>query len=301
MSRPLKVFLSHAHADATRVRALHNRLVADGVDSWLDKEKLIPGQDWEREIRKAVREADVVIVCLSKKFNERGYRQKEVRIALDEAEILPEGEIFIIPARLEECENLENLRKWHWVDLFEDDGYERLMNALNKKGKVTKRNQQNDNKEFRIFYDLTSHFECAVTDTDAETLAKYLLEMETRIMHRLEMPDKANDDQVIAYETQRGEFFDQKEGKTLQFALIIHGKKVVLSKKTNKVGHLNMRGVLSMSEVPEMLIMTITQGEKASILRFDSDNMPREYFKKFVAGTIKELEHVFSVVKITKE
>ncbi|MBT3313152.1 MAG: toll/interleukin-1 receptor domain-containing protein [Anaerolineae bacterium] len=45
MPRPLKVFLSHAHADATRVRALHNRLVADGADAWLDKEKLIPGQD----------------------------------------------------------------------------------------------------------------------------------------------------------------------------------------------------------------------------------------------------------------
>jgi hypothetical protein len=37
----------------------------DGVDSWLDKEKLLPGQgfdrlnlpDWELEIRKAVREA----------------------------------------------------------------------------------------------------------------------------------------------------------------------------------------------------------------------------------------------------
>ena len=61
MTRPLKVFpstgsghrLSHAHADATRVRALHNRLIADGVDSCLDKEKLIPCQNWEREIRKA--------------------------------------------------------------------------------------------------------------------------------------------------------------------------------------------------------------------------------------------------------
>ena len=129
-NRPLKVFLSHAHADATRVHTLHNRLVADGADSWLDKEKLIPGQDWEREIRKAVREADVVIVCLSKQFNQRGYRQKEVRIALDEAEMVPEGEIFIIPARLEECENLDSLRKWHWVDLFEKDGYSKLMYSL---------------------------------------------------------------------------------------------------------------------------------------------------------------------------
>jgi formylglycine-generating enzyme required for sulfatase activity len=135
MTRPLKVFLSHAHADADAVRTLYDRLVADGVDAWLDKEKLIPGQDWEREIRKAVREADVVIVCLSKQFNQRGYRQKEVRIALDEAEMMPEGEIFIIPARLEECENLESLRKWHWVDLFEKDGYKQLLRSLQFRAK----------------------------------------------------------------------------------------------------------------------------------------------------------------------
>jgi len=128
--RPLKVFLCHAHADRDRVHALYERLTNDGVDAWLDKEKLLPGQDWELEIRKAVREADVVVVCLSKQFNQAGFRQKEVRLALDTAMEKPEGEIFIIPARLEECDNLESLRKWHWVDLFEDDGYEMLMRAF---------------------------------------------------------------------------------------------------------------------------------------------------------------------------
>ena len=53
---PLKVFLYHAHSDATAVRALYNRLVKDGVDAWLDKEKLLPGADWELEIRRAVHE-----------------------------------------------------------------------------------------------------------------------------------------------------------------------------------------------------------------------------------------------------
>jgi hypothetical protein len=128
--RPLKVFLCHAHSDKNVVRDLYQRLIKDGIDAWLDKEKLIPGQDWELEIRKAVREADVIVVCLSKQFNQAGFRQKEVRLALDTAMEKPEGEIFIIPARLEECENLESLRKWHWVDLFEDDGYERLIRAL---------------------------------------------------------------------------------------------------------------------------------------------------------------------------
>jgi hypothetical protein len=57
----LKVFLCHAHADHDPVRRLYSRLTQDDVDAWLDKEKLLPGQDWELEIRKAVREADVVV------------------------------------------------------------------------------------------------------------------------------------------------------------------------------------------------------------------------------------------------
>lgn len=128
--RPLKVFLCHAHADRDAVKALYTRLTKDGVDAWLDKEKLLPGQDWELEIRKAVREADVVVVCLSKQFNQAGFRQKEVRLALDTAMEKPEGEIFIIPARLEDCDAPEIVQRYHWVDLFDDNGYELLISAL---------------------------------------------------------------------------------------------------------------------------------------------------------------------------
>jgi hypothetical protein len=58
--RPLKVFLCHVHADRDPVpqgddmRGLYTCLTKDGVDAWLDKAKLLPGQDWELEIRKAV-------------------------------------------------------------------------------------------------------------------------------------------------------------------------------------------------------------------------------------------------------
>jgi len=37
------------------------RLTKDGVDAWLDKEVLLPGQDWELEIRKAVREGGAIL------------------------------------------------------------------------------------------------------------------------------------------------------------------------------------------------------------------------------------------------
>jgi len=72
----------------------------------------------------------VVVVCLSKGFNQAGHQQKEVRIAINEAETQPEGTIFIIPIRLEECDIPESLKRWHWVDLFEVGAYEKLLRAL---------------------------------------------------------------------------------------------------------------------------------------------------------------------------
>ena len=102
--RPLKVFLCHASGDKPVVRELYKRLIAEGVDAWLDQEKLLPGQDWRVEIPRAVREADVVVICLSNKsITKEGYVQKEIKFALDSAEEKPEGTIFLIPARLEDC------------------------------------------------------------------------------------------------------------------------------------------------------------------------------------------------------
>ena len=129
----LKVFISYARSDQAKAHDLYKRLISDGLDAWIDKENLLPGQDWELEIRKFLRKTDVVVVCLSEKFNRAGFRQKEVRLALDSALEKPEGEIFIIPARLEKCDNLESLRKWNWVDLFGDGGYENLMRALRQR------------------------------------------------------------------------------------------------------------------------------------------------------------------------
>jgi RNA polymerase sigma factor (sigma-70 family) len=128
--RRLRVFLCHAHKDALTVHAAYERLTNSNIDAWLDKEKLLPGSDWEHEIRRAVRESDIVIVCFSKGFDQRGFRQKEVRIALEESTLQPDGEIFIIPAHLEECEVLPSLRHLHWVNLFEPDGYEKLLRTL---------------------------------------------------------------------------------------------------------------------------------------------------------------------------
>ncbi|MGW8181609.1 MAG: TIR domain-containing protein, partial [bacterium] len=93
--------------------------------------RLLPGQDWHLEIPKAVQEADVVVICLSKKsITKEGYVQKEIKFALDIAEEKPEGTIFLIPARLEECTVPERLSRWQWVDLYEENGFIRLLRSL---------------------------------------------------------------------------------------------------------------------------------------------------------------------------
>lgn len=129
----LQTFLCHSHSDREAVHVLWSRLKRDGVDAWLDKEKLLPGQNWEYEIRKAILKSDVIIICLSQGFNkQKGFRHEELKIALQKANVIPDNEIFIIPVRLEECDMPESLRHLHRVDLFEAGGYKKLVHALRK-------------------------------------------------------------------------------------------------------------------------------------------------------------------------
>jgi len=137
-NRSLHVFLCHAKEDKPKVRELYRRLRSDGIDVWLDERSLLPGQDWRVEIPKAVRESDVVIVCMSPvSARKEGFVQAEINFALDKALEKPEGTIYIIPAKLEECDAPDRLNRWQWVNLFDDmnDGYEMLMLSLKLRAK----------------------------------------------------------------------------------------------------------------------------------------------------------------------
>ena len=45
------------------------------------------------------------------------YIQKEIKFALDVADEQPEGTIFLIPTKLEECDVPERLSQWQWGNL----------------------------------------------------------------------------------------------------------------------------------------------------------------------------------------
>lgn len=132
--RSLKIFLCHASADKPIVRRLYRYLKRYGVQPWLDELDLIPGQDWQIEIPNAIYASDVIIVCLSKNsVDKEGYVQKEITYALDHAMEKPEGTIFIVPVKLEECNVPTRLTRYQWVDLYREDGRKRLMLGLNRR------------------------------------------------------------------------------------------------------------------------------------------------------------------------
>ncbi len=136
MPRPLRVFLCHAKEDKSIVRDLYSELAAEGwIDVWLDEIKLLPGQEWDIEIEKAVEQADVVIVCLSNKsVDKEGYVQKELRFVLNISDEKPEGTIFVIPLRLDDCTVPRRIRAWQYVDYFPKNNqiwaYQRLLESL---------------------------------------------------------------------------------------------------------------------------------------------------------------------------
>lgn len=125
-----KIFISYAKEDKSFAEKLYIDLRQAGVEPWLDNFDLIPGQPWDRAIRKAIDDSSYFIAVLSSRsVGKKGYVQKEIRHALAIAEEYPEDEIFIIPIRIDECEpSFEGLCRLHRADLF--PSYEKGLKEL---------------------------------------------------------------------------------------------------------------------------------------------------------------------------
>jgi hypothetical protein len=100
----------------------------------MDKKNLLPGQDWKTEIEKAIRGSDIFLACLSNhSVNKTGFVQAELKRALDVADLMPEGKIFIIPVRLDDCPVPYKLQGLQWVNYFEAESKENLFKAIRSK------------------------------------------------------------------------------------------------------------------------------------------------------------------------
>ncbi len=118
---------------------LHDDLTSAGFDVWIDEKSLLGGQDWRATIKKAIRDSRYFLAILSKiSIPKRGFVQKELALALDILNEVPEPNIFLIPVRIEECEPpQEELCNLHWVDMFPNwkDGLAKILKSIDVQAK----------------------------------------------------------------------------------------------------------------------------------------------------------------------
>ena len=130
--KELLVFLSHASEDKPKVRRLYKRLKQAGFDPWLDDERILPGQDWNHEIEKALRGSQAILLCFSShSIQKEGYIQREYKRAMRFQEEKPEETIFVIPVRFDACEIPFEIQALQRVDYPRQ--FDRLVMALKKR------------------------------------------------------------------------------------------------------------------------------------------------------------------------
>lgn len=118
----MQVFISYAREDIATAKRLYQDLKTAGVKPWMDEFDLLVGQNWKATITQTIERSDFFLALLSSNsLTKRGYVQKELRRAMSVLEEMPPTDIFLLPARLDDCKpEDERLRDLNWADIFPD-------------------------------------------------------------------------------------------------------------------------------------------------------------------------------------
>ena len=206
-----RIFISYASEDREKAHRLCNDLKLAGFGPWLDRDDLLSGQNWMREIRRAIKGCDQVILLISKHSVSRpGFIQEEIRMALEELDEKPPRSIYLIQARLEDCwSDHERLNELQWVDMFPDweQGVKKIVAAIEESGGRKASNGEIRGESERFFKDVSEIFDlkgCKISDFPGHpgwflALRKdAFLGRETRMLvHPRILYDTADDVQIV--------------------------------------------------------------------------------------------------------
>lgn len=119
-----RIFICYAKEDFCYANDLYADLKNAGLYPWLDKKNILPGQNWEKEIKKAIKNSHFFLPLFSlTSVAKRGYVQREFKMGIDVAKEIPEGEIFMIPLRIDDCQiPFDELSSIQYQDLYPDWG-----------------------------------------------------------------------------------------------------------------------------------------------------------------------------------
>ena len=132
----VRVFIAYVEEDRVHARRLYDQLRAAGFNAWLDKKKLLPGQNWPRAIREAISVSDFFVACFSTRaMNKRSIFHRELKYALECAAEHPMDEVFLLPLRLDSCSVPGQVSDTlQYVDMFPDwdAGFQRILFSIER-------------------------------------------------------------------------------------------------------------------------------------------------------------------------
>jgi len=129
----LKTFISYASEDFDQASKLFEALTVLRTDPWMDKKRLIPGDDWEKEIFRTLKGIQIFFVLITpRSYDKRGMLRREIAFALDKRRELLPSDNFIIPIRIDNAPMPDELSNVHWLDWARVDFYFELSKSVTK-------------------------------------------------------------------------------------------------------------------------------------------------------------------------
>jgi TIR domain-containing protein len=129
----LRAFLCYSSIDKPVIHELYNHMIANNLDTWFDDAKLLPGQDRGLETSRAIKNSNVLIICLSQNsVSNKGNLSKEIRSALDISSEQPTGKNLVILGKLDNIKVPNMLSAYKSFDLFVQNGHKNFLDELIK-------------------------------------------------------------------------------------------------------------------------------------------------------------------------
>src|SRR5215469_5137849 len=136
---PFHAFLSHSNADKPAVEVLARRLAREGIQVWLDKWHLVPGDHWQPAIERALADSATCVVFVGP-CGLGPWQNEEMRAAIDRRVADSSRRFRVIPVLLPGAERAERsslptfLAGTTWVEfrdsLDDQDAFHRLVYGI---------------------------------------------------------------------------------------------------------------------------------------------------------------------------
>jgi hypothetical protein len=127
----MKIFLGYPSERLSQAREIYDFLTSVDLDVWFDRENIVAGQDWEREIAKAQDAADLAIhVCSQETVSKTGVLQSELRETLELLRRRPLDSLYLICIKADDVALPRELLKYHYIDFADQTWRDQLKRSL---------------------------------------------------------------------------------------------------------------------------------------------------------------------------